>query len=399
MPHLQQTDLSQVLKPLEQACGLPNAHYTSQDVYEEEKQAVLFNNWAGIGFTCDVPNPGDVKPITFMGMPLLLVHDHGGQIAVFQNTCRHRGMILVDKPTHIKKVVRCPYHSWCYALDGKLKSTPHVGGSGQHTHEAIENDTLELFSVPSATYLGVVFVNISGKAEDFDQYAASLKHRWSNFNQPTYSAGPCSRYTLSVNTNWKLAVENYCESYHLPSIHPGLNSYSKLQDHYNIELQGHYSGQGSYKYRQLEDDAGTRFPDFNNLEEQWDTGAEYIALYPNVLLGVHRDHTFALILEPLSVEKTTEHIALFYTEQGASDPDLSELRRTNTELWVDIFREDIGVVEGMQTGRHGQMFDGGRFSPAMDGPTHNFHHWVAEAVQQHRVTKAEHIIHRQTDNS
>ena len=31
----------------------------------------------------------------------------------------------------------------------------------------------------------------------------------------------------------------------------------------------------------------------------------------------------------------------------------------------------------MQKGRHGEYFDGGRFSPVMDGPTHNFHHWVA----------------------
>jgi choline monooxygenase len=39
--------------------------------------------------------------------------------------------------------------------------------------------------------------------------------------------------------------------------------------------------------------------------------------------------------------------------------------------------EDIGVVEGMQRGRFAAGFDGGRFSPAMDGPTHCFHAWVA----------------------
>ena len=37
-------------------------------------------------------------------------------------------------------------------------------------------------------------------------------------------------------TNWKLAVENYCESYHLPWVHPGLNSYSRLEDHYHIDF-------------------------------------------------------------------------------------------------------------------------------------------------------------------
>jgi choline monooxygenase len=32
-------------------------------------------------------------------------------------------------------------------------------------------------------------------------------------------------------------------------------------------------------------------------------------------------------------------------------------------------------------------FDGGRFSPAMDGPTHCFHDWVASQVQTHRAAK------------
>jgi hypothetical protein len=35
----------------------------------------------------------------------------------------------------------------------------------------------------------------------------------------------------------------------------------------------------------------------------------------------------------------------------------------------------------MQKGRHATQFDGGRFSPAMDGPTHLFHDWVAAQLQ------------------
>jgi len=38
------------------------------------------------------------------------------------------------------------------------------------------------------------------------------------------------------------------------------------------------------------------------------------------------------------------------------------------------------VIEGMQKGRHGPLFDGGKFSPVMDGPTHTFHKWVARKM-------------------
>ena len=68
-------DLDQVMVPVETAKGLPNAHYTDPDVFREESQALLFEKWAGIGFGKDVANPGDVKPVDFLGVPLLLVRD------------------------------------------------------------------------------------------------------------------------------------------------------------------------------------------------------------------------------------------------------------------------------------------------------------------------------------
>ena len=54
------TDLSGVLQPVETAHGLPNAHYISDEVFAQERHAVLFANWSSIGFAHDIPNPGDV---------------------------------------------------------------------------------------------------------------------------------------------------------------------------------------------------------------------------------------------------------------------------------------------------------------------------------------------------
>ena len=184
-----------------------------------------------------------------------------------------------------------------------------------------------------------------------------------------------------MNCNWKLAVENYCESYHLPWVHPDLNIYSRLEDHYHIENAGKYSGQGTWVYRQLEGAEGAKFPEFAALSDTWDTAAEYITVYPNVLMGVHRDHTFAIILVPQGPEKTVEKIHLYYA-QPATD---TALRARNTDQWKRVFEEDIFVVEGMQRGRHAPYFDGGRFSPAMDGPTHMFHDWVAAQMERHRA--------------
>ncbi|MCT4558467.1 MAG: aromatic ring-hydroxylating dioxygenase subunit alpha [Pelagimonas sp.] len=374
-------DLSDVRRPVSEANGLPNAHYVDETVFREECDALLNTQWAGLAVASDVPEIGDAKPITFLGMPLLLVRGRDNTVRVFQNICRHRGMILVEEPRKIEGAIRCAYHSWCYGTDGRLVSTPHVGGPGQNTHDAIDRATLGLIEVRSHIWRDVVWVNVSGDAPAFEEAMKPVIDRWAEFDQPIYHGGADSRFDLKVKTNWKLAVENYCESYHLPWVHPGLNSYSRLEDHYNIETPGCFSGQGTEVYRQLQVDGKTAFEDFDGLSDKWNTAAEYLAIYPNVLLGVHRDHAFAIILVPEGKGDTTEQVHLYYPTQ-----DTSEVARVNNAaLWKTVFEEDIFVVEGMQRGRQAPGFDGGRFSPAMDGPTHCFHDWVAAQIQTHRA--------------
>ena len=342
--------LEAVQRPIETAQGLANPHYIDPGVFEEEKHAVLFSSWSALAVVADVPNVGDAKPVEFLGVPLLLIRDKAGIARVFQNICRHRGMILVSKARKFECAIRCPYHSWCYAPDGKLISTPHVGGPGHNTHDSIDKATLGLIEVRSHIWFETVFINVDGTAPPFKEVHADLIERWAEFDQPMFHGGEDSSFRLEAKTNWKLAVENYCESYHLPWIHPGMNRYSRMEDHYNIEKRHEYSGQGTLVYRQIQDDEGNAFPDFQALSEKWETGGEYLAVYPNVLLGVQRDHTFVIILEPVTYEQTSEHIHLFY---AAAETDAA--------------------------------FDGGRFSPVMDAPTLCFHDWVAGRIVAHRA--------------
>lgn len=388
MPDDQMTDLSQVIQPVETARGLPNAHYTSQSVYEEERASVMFANWAGVGFGFDVPNAGDVMPVDFMGMPLLLVRDQDGGLGVFQNTCRHRGMVVVEKKGNIRGTIRCPYHSWCYGLKGELRSTPHVGGPGQNVHENIKRDELGLFRVRSYVYRDVVFVNVDGKAPEFEVYAAALLERMKDHSAPVYHGGEGSGFSFDVACNWKLAAENYLESYHLPWIHPGLNSYSRLEDHYHMDNDGSYGGQGSRVFQQTKGENGETFPDFEGLPKVWDNAGEYPVLFPNVLFAYQRDHGFTMLLLPQGPEKTIERTELFYSFPDGARPDLDALKATNATQWKGVLEEDLFVVEGMQKGRHGVHFDGGKFSPVMDTPTYEFHRWVAKQLIKGRAGAA-----------
>lgn len=373
--------LDDTLKSIEEARGLPNAHYICPDMYQKEKEAIFFKTWSAVAFASDAPKPNDAYPIDFMGMPLLLVRTKNGDLNVFQNTCRHRGMILVDEPTHLKGPIRCPYHSWCYNHDGDLVRTPYVGGVGCDTHETIKPEELSLFKIRAHVWQGVVFVNISGQAPAFEDAHADIIKRWAEFDQPYHLGGSASQFDMTLATNWKLAVENYCESYHLPWIHPELNKISPIDVHYNIENHTEYSGQGSLNYNQLISGDGQKFTNFEGVSAEWNTKSEYVSFFPNVLLGVHKDHAFAMLLMPQGPQQTLERVALFYANEDIDTPEWQGMLIENARIWQGVFSEDIGVVEGMQKGRHGVMFDGGKFSPVMDGPTHIFHQWVARKIQ------------------
>ena len=103
-----------------------------------------------------------------------------------------------------------------------------------------------------------------------------------------------------------------------------------------------------------------------------------MALLPNVMLGIHKDHYYAYWLEPINYEYTIEHMELYYVgEQAANSKKFKSLRKQNHKLWEDIQREDVDIIQRMQTGRSSPVYNGGNFSPIMDNPTHHFHKWVA----------------------
>ncbi|MEP6223342.1 SRPBCC family protein [Marinobacter sp.] len=375
------TALDNVRKPLAEASGMPNAVYDDASLYELERDEVLGKGWAALGFTSDLPMDGFAKPYEFMGLPLAIMRNRDGEFKVFHNVCNHRGMILLTEETEVEGMVRCPYHSWTYDLNGNLKGTPHIGGYGKHKAEGFVCEKHGLREVRSHVWAGMVFINLSGDAVDFDTYIEPLKERWSDLcgreGWDNLNIAPTgSQMQLEVKCNWKLAVENYCESYHLPWVHPSLNTYSPLDQHYNLVVSDNMSGQGSHTYN-LSDVAGTHLPRFPSWPQDRLRQAEYISLYPNVLLGLQADHFFAIILEPKAHDRTLENLRVFYVGEEACGDEYAACRHSQIEAWRVVFGEDVFAVEGMQVGRRSPGFQGGVFSPVLDGPTHHFHNWVA----------------------
>ncbi len=368
-------------QPIAEASGLPNNRYTNQASFISDRDHVIGPNWACIAFVEDLPEANYALPVDFMGLPLLITRDNADEIRVFHNVCSHRGMHLADAPCKTNGMVRCPYHSWTYAMDGTLRGTPHIGGFGKHEHPDFKREQHGLKPVRAYVWLDAIFINLSGSAQAFEDYIAPLTKQFDELTSVDQrnsfrSSTADSRTTLTVNSNWKLAVENYLESYHLPSVHPDLNRISPLDQHFELDSFANGAGQGSLNYTRLNIDDEV-LPALESWPKQQANRALYPALYPNTLIGLQADHLFIMVLQPVAPDKTIEHVRISYVGESATSEQYKAHRETLLNSWAAVFSEDVFAVERMQKGRSSPGYSGGAFSPAMDQPTLHFHQWVA----------------------
>jgi choline monooxygenase len=292
-------------------------------------------------------------------------------------------MILVNEECKLKNTIRCPYHSWSYNFNGELIATPHIGGMNIHEAEGFIKSKSNLKEVSTHVWMDLIFINIHKNKKNFEECIHPLEQQWSKFiskedQKLIRHAKDFGYFNMEVQSNWKLAIENYCESYHLPWVHPELNRVSNLKDHYHIEdISETFSGQGSNKYSQ-QFDGNKKLSTFPNWPNDLYQNSEYVSLFPNVMLGIHVDHFYAFWLEPLSNNITREHFEMYYVgDESASSDEYKEIRKKNFAFWQEVMNEDVGAIEGMQKGRSSLVYNGGNFSPIMDTPTLMFHKWVA----------------------
>lgn len=362
------------------AVGLPAEAYISEEFLARERHTIFTDHWICVGLGRDLENPGDLVPVEVAGMPVVLVRDRLGEIRAFHNICSHRGLQLITEPCQEQKRIRCPYHSWSYDLDGELKSTPHFGGYWQDSCEGFDRASKNLQEIKCQQWLDLIFVNLSGNAPPLQDYLQPVIDRWSDYDLSLLRYG--KEIGFEFNANWKLAVENFSESYHLPWVHPQLNNCSRMEDHFGFEVGENHVGQGSKLYR-IGAIGERTLPVFPNLKETGrETVAEYISVFPNLMLGIHPDYFLALMVNPLSPSRSVERMAFYFVGDGATDSEYEALRQIPVDLWKITNDEDLETIERLQKGRHSPAFKGGCFSPALETTVHQFQSLVAKAIVQ-----------------
>ena len=372
------TGFEQVFRPLEEAAGLPNEAYWSEDWFRLEQSRIFGRNWVFAGATAQIPEPGDCKPLDVAGVPVLLVRGRDGVVRAFQNVCRHRGMTLVDAPCR-KATLTCPYHAWTYALDGRLRARPHFHGPGKgDVLKEGGGDSLNLVPVRTAEFHGCIFVNISGTADPLEQWMAPVIDSLSGFDLSAIRwAG---KLDFEVAANWKLVYENYMEGYHVFAIHPQLLEFAPMEVRWSGEWIGNTFVNG-YRFPKVQAGRGAGLPHYPGLSTEDANRGTWFLTLPHFAVEVFPDQFTVLVSYPLAPDRTREELHVFLIgDEAATGEAYAKPRAELFAMWDALNREDLSILPGLQQGRRCPGYDGGRLSPHWDGPTLGYARNIVEMV-------------------
>ena len=170
--------------------SLETAFYASPEVFEADMALIFGRHWIYVGVESEVPEPGDVVTVEIGRWSVLIVRDDDMRVRAFHNVCRHRGARLVNTPTAMVGNIVCPYHTWTYALDGRLIFANHMG-------EDFDRSCRGLKTVHIRSVAGLLFICLADEAPtDIDDMAATMtpylaRTTWPiprSPNRPTWSS-------------------------------------------------------------------------------------------------------------------------------------------------------------------------------------------------------------------
>ena len=150
---------------------------------------------------------------------MILCRDRAGEVHVFLNSCRHRGMKVCRYDEGNTPVFTCPYHGWSYGTDGKLVGVPYFREAYHSTARQVAMGpgrgrrscaSTRARSGPAGTRRRRPFSNISAISS---RYLDLTLDGWDGSEGGTEVLGGIQKWLIPCN--WKFPAENFCgDSYH-----------------------------------------------------------------------------------------------------------------------------------------------------------------------------------------
>ncbi len=226
--------------------------FVDAEVYRLEQERIFAKQWLFIGHASQIPNSGDFFSSRMGEEAVVMVRGRDGDVNVFLNSCRHRGMKVCRYDEGTTQVFTCPYHGWSYGLSGALMGVPRLKDA---YYGELERKDFGLLTARVQNHRGMIWATWDHTGPDFYEFMGDMIA----FHDSMLDASDGSDDEVEVlpgvqkwlvPCNWKFPAENSIgDHYHGPS-------------HVSVEIVGiGPGGRGTTRHGEgLKHHAMTSFP-------------------------------------------------------------------------------------------------------------------------------------------
>lgn len=285
-----------------------------------------------------VANPGDWITHDLSGVPILVARGQDGSLRAFLNACRHRGARVADGACGTgRRNFICPYHSWSYDTDGRLRGLPHPD-----EFPDLERATHGLVQLPVAEACGLVWVVATpGCTLDIRAWLGAMADDLASFGFERFAHYAPRRF--DAKHDWKLVADANLEAYHFKYLHR--DSIGEMfqdnrmvadafGDHWRITLPK----ESIVELR-------------GKPESEWRLAEHCNIIYyffPNLMFLFIGDHATLISVWPQGVGRSTMDAMTLIPALPATDKARSYWDR-NVKIFWDALDEDFALMESMQS--------------------------------------------------
>jgi choline monooxygenase len=187
--------------------------YRDPQQYEREMERIFMRSWFPVCPSVDLANPRDHVVWDRLQQPIVIVRLDDGSIVAWHNVCQHRGARLVSKsgscPTG---KFRCPWHGFGYDLEGAVTNVPL-----RESFDPAELEGLRVPPVRATEWSGFVWVTFSDETPELREYLGVIGDELEGYGLDRFTTK--YRTAFDLKANWKLCVDAFNETWHVPFTH------------------------------------------------------------------------------------------------------------------------------------------------------------------------------------
>jgi phenylpropionate dioxygenase-like ring-hydroxylating dioxygenase large terminal subunit len=401
---------------IERADRVPKGRYFHADFYARESELLWPRVWQMACRLEEIPNPGDFVEYEFLDQSVIVLRTDDTRVRAFQNACRHRGVKVVEGRGTRDNGFVCPFHGWCYGLDGE---NTHVPRAKTFAKNNLDPNDINLVPVRCETWGGCAWINLDEDAPPLRQSlepAATMLDAWK-----VESLRAEWWYACRVPANWKLAVEAFVEAYHVVQTHPQLiiptrygrrdrdsfdarafvdadiqylrtmsegmagmvhaNDVRVAEGLRDVQLPDDPDAATATWNRTLNDavtrwqrERGADMPDLNELTAQG-INLEFFQCFPHYFVLPMYSSASAYRFRPLGPEETLMEIwslTRFPAGEEPLSPAPPDAWACDDPRWPPIPSQDFSNIPRQQKGLHQKGFEYMRLSRELEGHVSNF---------------------------